>query len=145
MVRGFREELGKDSNYAVEGEWWLPSMKLKDDVFGTTADYIKACKAMFGADYMPGYHCASASAAGTLLQMAIQKAGSLDTDAVRKTLREFDGELATWPAIAFNQKGQNIKWMHPVVQVQDGEYTVLYPAGSKEKDAIYPAPAWSER
>ena len=145
MVRGFREELGKDSNYAVEGEWWLPSMKLKDDVFGTTADYIKACKAMFGADYMPGYHCASASAAGTLLQMAIQKAGSLDTDAVRKTLREFDGELATWPAIAFNQKGQNIKWMHPVVQVQDGEYTVLYPAGSKEKDAIYPAPPWSER
>ena len=120
-------------------------MKLKDDVFRTTADYIKACKAMFGADYMPGYHCASASAAGTLLQMAIQRAGSLDTDAVRKTLREFDGELATWPAIAFNQKGQNIKWMHPVVQVQDGEYIVLYPAGSKEKDAIYPAPAWSER
>ena len=145
MVKGFREELGKDAEYAFEGEWWLPGMKLKDDVFGTTADYVKACKTLIGQDFNPGYHAASASAAGTLLQLAIQKAGTLETAKVRATLKDMDVSLATWPAIAFNEKGQNIKWMHPVVQVQGGEFVVVYPEGSAEKPAVYPAPEWSAR
>jgi len=61
MIPGFIEELGADSEYAFEGEWWLPNMKTKDKVFGTTADYVQACKDKFGEDYMPEYHVSSAS------------------------------------------------------------------------------------
>jgi len=145
MIPSFIEELGADAEYAFEGEWWLPNMKTSDKVFGTTADYVQACKDKFGEDYMPEYHVSSASAAGTLLQLAIEKADSIETDKVRKALSSLDLELSTWPAIAFNEKGQNIKWPHPVVQVQNGEYVIVYPESSQEGAPIYPAPEWKDR
>ena len=145
MIPGFIEELGADAEYAFEGEWWLPNMKTKDKVFGTTADYVQACKDKFGEDYMPEYHVSSASAAGTLLQLAIEKADSIETEKVRDALASLDVELSTWPAIAFNEKGQNIKWLHPVVQVQNGKYIVVYPESSQENAPIYPTPEWKKR
>ncbi len=145
MIPSFIEELGADAEYAFEGEWWLPNMKNEDSVFGTTADYVQACKDKFGEDYMPEYHVSSASAAGTLLQLAIEKADSVETAKVREALSSLDVELATWPAIAFNEKGQNIKWPHPVVQVQNGEYVIVYPESSQEGAPIYPAPEWKDR
>jgi len=145
MIPSFIEELGADAEYAFEGEWWLPNMKNEDAVFGTTADYVQACKDKFGEDYMPEYHVSSASAAGTLLQLAIEKADSIETEKVRDALSSLDVELSTWPAIAFNEKGQNIKWLHPVVQVQNGEYVVVYPESSQENAPIYPAPEWKKR
>ncbi|MGB6607044.1 MAG: amino acid ABC transporter substrate-binding protein [Atribacterota bacterium] len=145
MIPSFIAELGADAEYAFEGEWWLPGMKNSDKVFGTTADYVQACKDKFRSDYMPEYHVSSASAAGTLLQLAIEKADSIETEKVREALSTLDLELATWPAIAFNEKGQNIKWPHPVVQVQNGKYVIVYPEASQENAPMYPAPEWKER
>ena len=145
MIPSFIDEMGADAEYAFEGEWWLPNMKTSDKVFGTTADYVQACKDKFGEDYMPEYHVSSASAAGTLLQLAIEKADSIETEKVRDALSSLDVELSTWPAIAFNEKGQNIKWPHPVVQVQNGEYVIVYPESSQENAPIYPAPEWKKR
>ena len=145
MIPSFIAELGADAEYAFEGEWWLPGMKNSDKVFGTTADYVQACKDKFGPDYMPGYHVSSGSAAGTLLQLAIEKADSIETEKVREALSTLDVELATWPAIAFNEKGQNIKWPHPVIQVQNGKYVIVYPEASQENAPMYPAPEWKER
>jgi branched-chain amino acid transport system substrate-binding protein len=145
MIPSFVQELGADAEYAFEGEWWLPGMKNSDKVFGTTADYVQACKDKFGEDYMPEYHVSSASAAGTLLQLAIEKADSIETDKVREALSSLDVELTTWPAIAFNEKGQNIKWPHPVIQVQNSEYVIVYPESSQENAPIYPAPEWKDR
>ncbi len=145
MIPSFIAELGADAEYAFEGEWWLPGMKNSDKVFGTTADYVQACKDKFGEDYMPEYHVSSASAAGTLLQLAIEKADSIETEKVRDALSSLDVELSTWPAIAFNEKGQNIKWPHPVVQVQNGKYVIVYPEASQENAPMYPAPEWKKR
>ena len=145
MIPSFIEELGADAEYAFEGEWWLPNMKNEDAVFGTTADYVQACKDKFGEDYMPEYHVSSASTAGILLQLAIEKADSVETEKVRDALASLDLELSTWPAIAFNEKGQNIKWLHPVVQVQNGKYIVVYPESSQENAPIYPTPEWKKR
>jgi len=145
MIPSFVQELGADAEYVFEGEWWLPGMKNSDKVFGTTADYVQACKDKFGPDYMPGYHVSSGSAAGTLLQLAIEKADSIETEKVREALSTLDVELATWPAIAFNEKGQNIKWPHPVIQVQNGKYVIVYPETSQENAPMYPAPEWKER
>lgn len=145
MIPAFVKELGADANYVFEGEWWLPNMKNKDSVFGTTADYVQACKDKFGEDYVVPYQLSCASAAGTLLQLAIEKADSLDTDKVRDALASLDVELASWPAIAFDETGKNVKWLHPVIQVQDGKYVVVYPESSQEGAPIYPAPEWKER
>ena len=145
MIPTFIEELGADAEFAFEGEWWLPGMKNSDKVFGTTADYVQACKDKFGPDYMPEYHVSSASTAGILLQLAIEKADSIETDKVRDALASLDLELSTWPAIAFNEKGQNIKWPHPVIQVQNSKYVIVYPESSQENAPIYPAAEWKKR
>jgi len=145
MIPTFIDELGADAEFAFEGEWWLPGMKNSDKVFGTTADYVQACKDKFGPDYMPEYHVSSASTAGILLQLAIEKADSVETDRVRDALASLDLELSTWPAIAFNEKGQNIKWPHPVIQVQNGKYVIVYPESSQENAPIYPAAEWKKR
>ena len=145
MIPAFVKELGADANYVFEGEWWLPNMKNKDSVFGTTADYVRACKDKFGEDYIVPYQLSCASAAGTLLQLAIEKADSLDTDKVRDALASLDVELASWPAIAFDETGKNVKWLHPVIQVQDGKYVVVYPESSQEGAPIYPTPEWKKR
>lgn len=145
MIPSFVNELGADADYVFEGEWWLPNMKNEDSVFGTTADYVQACKDKFGEDYEVEYHVSCASAAGTLLQLAIEKADSIETDKVRDALAGLDVELASWPAVAFDETGKNVKWLHPVIQVQNGEYVVVYPESSQEGVPIYPAPEWKKR
>lgn len=94
---------------------------------------------------MPEYHVSSASAAGTLLQLAIKKSDSVETDKIRDNLAGLDVELATWQAIAFNEKGQNVKWSYPVVQVQSGKYVIVYPEFSQENAPFYPASEWKKR
>ena len=145
MIPSFVEELGADAEFAFEGEWWLPTMKVEDKIFGSTAGYVQACKDKFGEDYEVEYHVSGATTAGILLQLAIEKADSVETDKVRDALASLDVELSTWPALAFNEKGQNIKWPHPVIQVQDGKYILVYPESSQEGAPIYPAPEWKKR
>ena len=136
----FIPSLGSDANYVVEGEWWLATGSDKGPVFGSTPEYVK----MFEDKYneTPGYHAASGSAAGVVLQLAIEKAGTLDTAAVRDALRGLDVVLAVWPGVKFNEKGQNVSAEHPVVQVQNEEYAVVWPP---QDELMYPVPAWKDR
>jgi len=139
------KELSSDAEYAVEGEWWLPGMNVEDSIFGSTANYVQACKKLFGEDYKTAYQTSAGSAAGSILQIAIEQAGTIETEKVREVLTNLEVELATWPAIVFNEKGENIRWEHPVVQVQDGEFVIVYPEESQESKPLYPAPAWKDR
>lgn len=140
MLPEFISSLGDDANYVVEGEWWLPDGKDEGPVFGSTAEYTKMFNEEYGMN--PGYHAASGSAAGVVLQLAIEKAGTIETAAVREALRGLDVTLAVWPGIKFNEKGQNVSSEHPVVQIQNKEYKVVWPPVN---DVIYPIPTWSER
>ncbi len=140
MLPQFVESLGSDANYAYEGEWWLPSLKDKGPVFGNTQTYVKLFENKFGEK--PDYHASSGSAAGVVLQLAIEKAGSLNTEAVRQALKSLDVKLAVWPGIKFNDKGQNVKTEHPVIQVQNGKFVVVWPPLNPP---LYPMPPWSKR
>ena len=140
MLPEFISSLGDDANYVVEGEWWLPDGKDEGPIFGSTADYT----ALFNEEYgmNPGYHAASGSAAGVILQLAIEEAGTIETAAVREAMRGLDVTLAVWPGVKFNEKGQNVSSEHPVVQIQNKEYKVVWPPVN---EVIYPMPEWSER
>jgi len=140
MLPEFIPSLGADANYVIEGEWWLPTGSDKGPVFGSTSEYVKMYEAEFGET--PGYHAASGSAAGVVLQLAIEKAGTIDTAAVQEVLRGLDVVLAVWPGVKFNEKGQNVSAEHPVVQVQNGEYAVVWPPLA---ELMYPAPSWQDR
>jgi len=144
-IPDFTRELGNDAEYWFGATWWSQNMNNTDTIFGSTADYVQICKDYFGPDYEARQHCATGSAAGSLLQLAIEKADSIELEKVREALRSLDIELATFPAVAFNEKGQNIKWQHPVMQVQNGKAVVVFPDSLKEKEPMYPTPEWQKR
>jgi branched-chain amino acid transport system substrate-binding protein len=146
FVPGFLKEIGADGNYAVEGEWWVPAMKTEDHIFGTTENYLQACVDMFGDDFIANYQTAAASATVSIIQMAIEKAGTIETEQVRDALKSFDViELACFSPVEFAENGENIQWEHPVIQIQNEVVKVVYPLSSQESAPLYPAPTWKER
>jgi len=144
-IRAFVEELGELSEYAFGAEWWIPQLKLEGPIFGTTANYVKAIKDKFGEDYKPSAQAATGSAAASLLQLAIEKADSIETEKVREALSSLEVKLSTFAEIAFDDKGLNTKWVHPVVQIQNEKPVVVYPIAAQEASPIYPTPEWKER
>lgn len=85
------QQLG-DAAYGVSvPSQWEPEVQFTPD-FGPTAEaFTKAYKARFKVT--PGYHAAGGYASGLILQDAIHKAGSLDTDKVLKALNDMDATI----------------------------------------------------
>lgn len=81
----FVEQLGAATTQGIMAPTqWVPNDKLRDDYFGTAQDYFNAFVKKYGSN--PSYLPAGASAAGLSLQLAIEKAGSVDTEKVRQAL-----------------------------------------------------------
>src|SRR5262249_19054413 len=80
-------------------------------------------------------------AGGLFLQMAIEKANSLDTDAVRAAFSTLDVETFWGPA-AWNDKGQNIKGASGPIQIQNGRIVSIDPEHLREAAPLYPMPYW---
>ena len=141
-IPDFAKQLGKDAEYLVGSAWWLPNMGWKGPDFGSSQDYAKLVLEKYG--YVAGYHVAAGTAAGHLLQMAIEKAGSLETDKVRAALLGMDVETF-WGPTKWNEQGKNVKGGQGVIQIQGGKITTVYPERIQEKPLVYPMPAWDKR
>jgi hypothetical protein len=76
--------------------------------------------------------------------MAIEKANSLETEAVRAAFRTMDIETF-WGTTAWNEQGQNIKGASGPIQIQNGKLVSVYPDSLREAPAAYPMPCWDKR
>jgi len=141
-IPDFAQQLGKDAEYLVGSAWWLPNMGWKGPDFGSSQDYARLVKEKYGS--VAGYHVASGTAAGHLLQLAIEKAGSLETDKVRAALLSIDQETF-WGPTKWNEQGKNVKGGQGVIQIQDANITTVYPGRIREKALVYPMPCWDKR
>jgi branched-chain amino acid transport system substrate-binding protein len=142
QLPAFVENLKQDAEYVMGCEWWTPYAPWKDDFFGTSANYAEMMKKRFG--YMPSYHPTSASVAGYVLQLAIEKAGALDVDKVTETLRNMK-VTTVWGPMAWNKAGQNIEIHSAAVQVLKEKMEVVYPFEGKTANAVYPMLPWTKR
>jgi len=111
-------------------EWYGP----------TNEEYVEMVREMCGYD--PQYHAAEASAAILYLVKAIEKAGSLDSDAVRKAFNDlklmtFFGPLWIDPATG-KQVGHSIV----LIQWQNGKKEIVWPPEAATADPVYPLPNW---
>ena len=131
----FRENLGVDANNIFGVSWWMPLMKYSDPLFGSASDYAKKYADMFGSDL--AYQGAAASQGGLLLQAAIEKAGSLDTEAVREALRSYDGSTF-WGPTKWSAEGQNVAGETVTFQIQNGEIKTVFPVEAAGADPVYP-------
>ena len=128
----FAEALGKQAENITSAAWWHPAVRYTGgSVFGSTAKY----NALFEAKYkkIPDYAQASSSAAGVILQLAIQKAGSIDPKKVRDALASLDAKTFYGP-VKFGADGQITSLDPPVFQIQGGKPVVVLPANVKQAD-----------
>lgn len=126
----FTDALGPLADGVTSASWWHHALTYKtNDVFGSTAEFYKEFVARTKSD--PDYVHAASAAALVALQMAIEKAGSIDKDKVRAQLATLDVQTFYGP-IKFGANGMNQGRDLPIVQVQGGKVVVLFPEAIKQ-------------
>lgn len=146
----FVEELGVDNTRGVMAPTqWVGSAGYEGDFFGTAADYRDLYVEEYGHE--PSYLPASASAAALALQLAIEEAGTTDTEEVRQALVDlevdtFYGPLDfTGPDDPSGLTGANLSREMLTIQLDEqGKQVVVAPEDAAEAEMV-PFDPWSER
>jgi len=116
---------GKLSDNVTTASWFHPVLSYKsEDVFGSTSKFIELFHKKFGSN--PDFTQASGAAVGVILQQAIERAGSIDRDAVRAELKK-GGFKTFFAPITFGPNGMADSYIPPVYQIQGGKVQVVYP------------------
>jgi branched-chain amino acid transport system substrate-binding protein len=126
----FIDAAGASAENLTSAAWWHPAAQYSGkDIFGTSANYVKLFREKYKSE--PDYAQASASVAGALFQMAIERAGSLDKDKVRDELAKLNATTFFGP-VKFGSNGQIGSLEPPVFQIQEAKPIVLSPAPIKQ-------------
>lgn len=133
----FRKALGADADHIYGVSWWMPQMKYQDPVFGTAQAYSKLYESKYGPDL--SYQAAAASQGAYLLQLAIEKAGSIETDKVRAALKAYDS-TTFWGPTKWDSTGQNMAGGAVCFQIQKGEIQTVWPLAAASEKVIFPNP-----
>jgi branched-chain amino acid transport system substrate-binding protein len=132
----FAKTLGTSAEGVLGSTQWTPKTAGSERFFGTAADYATTFKEQHEGR-APTYHNAEATAACLALVLAVEKAGSTDTDQVRAALAALDTPSFFGP-IKFNAQGMNVTKSMGVIQVQNGAAVPVWPADSAEAPMIWP-------
>lgn len=144
-------EIGDAALYVTGPSQWEPlakytresAKKLGIEWYGLSVEeFDKEYKEAYG--YEPGYHAAGGYAAGLVLQKAIEDAGTLDTEEVKKALEKMD-IMTFYGRIKFETgKYYGRQIGHEMVYLQwqkkDGKLVkeVVWPDAAKSSELVYP-------
>ena len=131
----FREALGDAANGVVGSTQWTAQVKGQDEIFGTATDYAADYKKRFDAD--AEYHSAEGAAACLALVLAVEEAGSADSEKVRDALSGLDTESFFGP-IKFDDTGKNVTKPMSAIQIQSGDVKTIYPEDQAEAKLQWP-------
>ena len=144
LHKDFPKVLGKNADYIYGAStWWVPGVSWKGPVFKNSAEYEKLFKAKYN-NQEPTHFDASAAAAGVILQIAIEKAGSIDVEKVRDVLSKTDTEIF-FGKVRYDERGANTAGTGLVIQLQNGKATVVWPKEIRQAEPMYPMPSWDKR
>ena len=135
--RSGRRDVIYDGVVTVES-WW-PTIAASGPVLGSARDFVERFRRLYG--YEPEPRCAAAAAAGLALQLAIERAGSVEPAAVRDAFSTLD-VTTFWGHLAWDTAGRNRVAVPPVLQQQGDAIVAVYPrdlAGGRHR---YPLAGW---
>jgi branched-chain amino acid transport system substrate-binding protein len=128
----FSDAVGPLAENVSSAAWWHPAVRFNGKgVFGTTENFNTVWAAKYKS--VPDYAEASAAAAGEILQLAIEAAGSIDPAKVRDALATMSTETF-FGRIKFGPTGQISSLDPPVFQLQGGKPVVIFPDYIKQAD-----------
>ena len=126
----FAKTVGPLAENVTSMSWWHPAVRYKGpDVFGSTEAFNAAYAKNYNgneADYIE----AGSAACGAILQMAIEKAGTVDPVKVRDAIAATDVETF-YGRVKFAEGGQINSLQPPVFQLVGGKPVILWPDAIK--------------
>jgi branched-chain amino acid transport system substrate-binding protein len=138
----FIDDLRKAANFGVGATQWAPAVRNPTSYFLDSFHYTLAFAKRFG--HVPDQYAAAATAACLTLEVAIQRAGSIESGKVRDALGAID--LKTFfGRIKFDERGANTAKPIYVQQVQSGRTVVVWPPDVASARPRYPDPGWAKR
>ncbi|MFH0298201.1 amino acid ABC transporter substrate-binding protein [Bradyrhizobium sp. 31Argb] len=134
----FITSAGKDAEYALGMSLYEPSLPSEGN-----KEFVKTYRDKYGVD--PGYYAAFGFVAGTVLEAAVKKAGSIDTEKVREVLTTLKLGTVMGKHEVDPTTYMQIGVRGLVVQVQNGKREVIWPEEYKTAEPKLPIPAWDKR
>src|ERR1700726_1259252 len=116
----FIKAAGKDAEYAVGMSLYEPSLPSAGN-----KDFVKTYHGKYNAD--PGYYAAFGFVAGTVLEAAVKKAGSVDTEKVREVLTTLKLGTVMGKHEVDPKTYMQIGVRGLVVKAQNGKREVIWP------------------
>jgi branched-chain amino acid transport system substrate-binding protein len=129
---------GQDAEYALGMSLYEPSLPSEGN-----KDFVKTYHEKYNSD--PGYYAAFGFVAGTVLEAAVKKAGSIDTEKVREVLTTLKLGTVMGKHEVDPKTYMQIGVRGLVVQVQNGKREVVWPEEFKTAEPKLPIPAWDKR
>ncbi len=117
----YYQDFGEQSEYDFSTAIWEPHPKLK---YPGSYEFAQRYTKRF--DEPPTYHAASAYAAGEVLKKAIEEAGTLDRDVIKKTLQNLN-TMSVIGRYAVDRTGIQIKRFPLIVQWHKGKKEIVWP------------------
>ena len=132
------------SDYTLCATQWASTMSYSDKWFGSASDYANTFRAEYEGYTVVPYQAAESTASVLVWADAFERAGSLDTDALRDALAAT--EMQTFYGnIKFAPTGQNVAKPMALRQIIGGKYKVVAPSKWAEIPVVFPKPTWAER
>ncbi|MEM3833456.1 MAG: amino acid ABC transporter substrate-binding protein [Thermoprotei archaeon] len=136
----FRDALGADANYIMGPSQWEPDVKYTVNYGPSVSEFINMYVKRFNET--PTYHSAGGFAAALVLQAAIEKAQSLDSDKVREAFNSLDLKIFFGAFKIDPATGLQIAHQMVLIQWQGGKKYTVWPTEAASKEPIYPKPSW---
>ena len=136
------KQLGDDANYFMGSTGYSPQFA---SLMPAVAEVEKIFTVKTGVPF--DSDSIQEAVAMFVLAQAIEKAGTLDSETVAKTLRAntWESPLSLGGKVAFATGGQNIKAESIITQLQGGEYKRIFPEGLADTKMIFPMKPWNQR
>jgi branched-chain amino acid transport system substrate-binding protein len=130
--REFIDATGPLAENISSAAWWHPAVRYNGvDIFGTTQAFNEVWQKKYRTE--PDYAEASAAAAGAILQLAIEAAGSIHRKKVRDALAAMDVQTF-YGRVKFGPTGQIASLQPPAFQIQNGNPVVVYTRSIKQAE-----------
>ena len=108
-------------------EWYGPSQE----------EFLTIYQAVAGGDQVPSYHSANGATLILSLALAMQKAGSVETEAVRTAFHLLN-YMSFWGVWGIDETGANSGHKMVEAQWQQGEKQIVWPDEGKTAGLVYP-------
>src|SRR6266545_1292765 len=129
---------GKDAEFALGMSLYEPSLPSEGN-----REFVKTYKEKYSAE--PGYYAAFGFVAGTVLEAAVKKAGSIDAEKVREVLTTLKLGTVMGKHEVDPTTYMQIGVRGLLVQVQNGRREVIWPDEYRTAEPKLPIAAWDKR